>query len=230
MGADNQAPRSPLRCVIVTGTHRSGTSLMASVLRELGIFMGENFNPADPHNPRGYWEDNDFRDRNQEIIGPWYDPRPRFDPSDQIYFQRYIRERFEDHRLWGAKDVRFCWTLPIFARALQVENPIIYNLKLIVMERDHVASARSIHRCFPSIRIGHAKEIVELYHLALQDAMGYAQGCLGRRMKTWVAPFDRFFVEGYEVVEAAARFVGIEAGEEQIRTAAALVCPEDRHF
>jgi hypothetical protein len=47
-------------CLIVTGMHRSGTSLLASFLRAAGINLGENLYPADSANPLGYFEDLDF--------------------------------------------------------------------------------------------------------------------------------------------------------------------------
>jgi glycosyltransferase involved in cell wall biosynthesis len=46
--------------VVITGMHRSGTSLTASFLTTLGIHLGERLLPADRTNPRGYFEDADF--------------------------------------------------------------------------------------------------------------------------------------------------------------------------
>ncbi|MBE9041711.1 glycosyltransferase [Oscillatoriales cyanobacterium LEGE 11467] len=46
--------------LIVTGMHRSGTSLTASFVRSLGIDVGENLLDADAYNPKGYFEDIDF--------------------------------------------------------------------------------------------------------------------------------------------------------------------------
>ena len=46
--------------IIVTGMHRSGTSLMASLLATLSIDIGQQFLPADSNNPLGYFEDVEF--------------------------------------------------------------------------------------------------------------------------------------------------------------------------
>ncbi|MDY6937654.1 MAG: glycosyltransferase [Cyanobacteriota bacterium] len=46
--------------LIVTGMHRSGTSLTASFVRSLGIDVGENLLSPDAYNPKGYFEDVDF--------------------------------------------------------------------------------------------------------------------------------------------------------------------------
>ena len=43
--------------IIVLGMHRSGTSLIAGVLHEMGVNMGSNLMKADEYNPKGYFED-----------------------------------------------------------------------------------------------------------------------------------------------------------------------------
>ena len=46
--------------VIVLGMHRSGTSLIASILHLSGISMGKEFLRPDNGNPGGYFEDLEF--------------------------------------------------------------------------------------------------------------------------------------------------------------------------
>ncbi|HXT52373.1 MAG TPA: glycosyltransferase [Thermoanaerobaculia bacterium] len=46
--------------IVVAGMHRSGTSLVGSMLLGAGVAMGERQLAADPHNPRGYFEDVEF--------------------------------------------------------------------------------------------------------------------------------------------------------------------------
>jgi GT2 family glycosyltransferase len=57
--------RSP---VIVTGMHRSGTSLVASILAACGVDMGDRLLAADRHNPRGYFEDVEILDLQREML------------------------------------------------------------------------------------------------------------------------------------------------------------------
>ncbi|HEV7572885.1 MAG TPA: glycosyltransferase [Thermoanaerobaculia bacterium] len=59
--------RPPLR-LIVTGMHRSGTSLVASLLAAWNVRMGDRLLPADRGNPAGYFEDVDFLDLNRRIL------------------------------------------------------------------------------------------------------------------------------------------------------------------
>jgi hypothetical protein len=56
------------RCLIVTGMHRSGTSFLASFLKEAGADLGSDLFPADYYNPRGYFEDNEFLELDTEIL------------------------------------------------------------------------------------------------------------------------------------------------------------------
>ena len=53
-------PGAPSLPVIITGMHRSGTSLVASFLGALGVHLGDRLLAADRQNPRGYFEDADF--------------------------------------------------------------------------------------------------------------------------------------------------------------------------
>ena len=46
--------------VIIAGMHRSGTSLVASYLAQLGIHVGDRLWAANRQNPRGFFEDADF--------------------------------------------------------------------------------------------------------------------------------------------------------------------------
>src|SRR5215472_16049027 len=56
---------SPL---ILTGMHRSGTSLVASLLCALSVDMGQELLPADSNNVRGYFEDLEFLQLQRRIL------------------------------------------------------------------------------------------------------------------------------------------------------------------
>lgn len=55
--------------VVVAGMHRSGTSLIASMLSSLGVRMGDCLVPPDRNNPRGYFEDTEILALNGEMLG-----------------------------------------------------------------------------------------------------------------------------------------------------------------
>ncbi|MEN9935001.1 MAG: hypothetical protein RLZZ387_1580 [Chloroflexota bacterium] len=46
--------------LIITGMHRSGTSLLASLIQRGGVHIGDRLLPALPDNPHGFFEDEDF--------------------------------------------------------------------------------------------------------------------------------------------------------------------------
>ena len=54
--------------IVVAGMHRSGTSLVASVLSMLGVSLGSTLLGADRNNPKGYFEDTDFLRLNREML------------------------------------------------------------------------------------------------------------------------------------------------------------------
>ena len=63
-------PRSATTaCVAVAGMHRSGTSLVASVLGDAGVDLGRGFLAANSHNQRGYFEDRRFVDLHDAMLG-----------------------------------------------------------------------------------------------------------------------------------------------------------------
>ncbi len=59
---------TPHNPIIVAGMHRSGTSMVASMLAASGISMGARLLEADPANPNGYFEDLDFLTFNRRLL------------------------------------------------------------------------------------------------------------------------------------------------------------------
>jgi hypothetical protein len=56
------------RVLVVAGMHRSGTSVLASLLHRSGCPMGEQMLPADAQNRPGYFEDLEFLDLNRRML------------------------------------------------------------------------------------------------------------------------------------------------------------------
>jgi glycosyltransferase involved in cell wall biosynthesis len=65
MAPANGSTSSP---VIITGMHRSGTSLIASYLNRLGVHVGDRLWEANRQNPKGYFEDADFVDLQWKML------------------------------------------------------------------------------------------------------------------------------------------------------------------
>src|SRR5258708_37796785 len=54
--------------LIITGMHRSATSLIASLFGAGGVHLGEQLLEADYRNPRGFFEDADFFDFHENAL------------------------------------------------------------------------------------------------------------------------------------------------------------------
>jgi hypothetical protein len=126
-----------VRDLLILGTGRSGTSMVAALFRRSGAYLGDNLLPARIGNPFGYYEDPEINRLNACVIGqiidrlwttrllpwavhpihrrpaafwlaaPWY--LPRITPDAQV--REAMRARFA-HRPLCLKDPRFCVTLP----------------------------------------------------------------------------------------------------------------------
>jgi glycosyltransferase involved in cell wall biosynthesis len=116
------APNLPSRPVVITGMHRSGTSLAASFLGALGVHLGDRLLAADRLNPRGYFEDADFVELQWKMLE---EATPAGDGGHRDWgwteSERLDRGRFAAHAeaaralvaaragrpgLWGWKDPR----------------------------------------------------------------------------------------------------------------------------
>jgi hypothetical protein len=54
--------------VVVLGMHRSGTSVITSLVESCGISAGDNLQGAGPDNPKGYWEDEFIVNTNNNLL------------------------------------------------------------------------------------------------------------------------------------------------------------------
>jgi hypothetical protein len=102
--------------------HRSGTSFLASFLKEAGVEIGSDLFPADFYNPRGYFEDNEFLELDTEILHSCYPPGatgfrdwgwPENEPLDRSRLGEFagqaaalVARRSLSSAVWGWKDPR----------------------------------------------------------------------------------------------------------------------------
>lgn len=115
------------RVLVVTGMHRSGTSLVANYLERCGLDMGEELLPPDVGNPLGYYEDVHIHDLHRELL--WKagvaDAFTVTDadvpvPVDEVFRERareIVRRRAEKPQ-WGWKEPRTALFLELWADVL----------------------------------------------------------------------------------------------------------------
>lgn len=111
-----------MTCIIVMGCFRSGTSAVAGTLHHLGVFMGERFDPPNANNPKGFWEDLDFKSLHSA-----YEEEPVGDKIG-LFYEHLVSKRDAEHKLWGVKD-------PLICKYLYKLTSLISDHKLIVCRR-----------------------------------------------------------------------------------------------
>ena len=69
------ASREPRQtALLILGMHRSGTSLLSSLVQSLGINIGDRLVCADMHNPAGYFEIENASTSRNVCSQPWGNP------------------------------------------------------------------------------------------------------------------------------------------------------------
>lgn len=148
--------------VCIAGMHRSGTSMLARLLMDGGLYLGDEdeLMPAAVDNPEGFYERTDFVFLNDALLaelgGAWdLPPVPpqswtseRFAPFHQT--ARTLVTRFADTSRWGWKDPRNSLTVPFWRETLGdlatvfvIRNPL--EVALSLQKRNHFSLALGLH-------------------------------------------------------------------------------------
>lgn len=152
-----EGPSAPARPVVITGMHRSGTSLVAQAFSTAGVFMGHNLLPPTPSNLRGHveqWHIVRFHDRLLEANGTtWWDqPGLASGPLATPYpwparARAIVAQQFGNADRWGFKDPRACLFLDLWDDVLPharyvfvIRHPAAVALSL-VQRGDHLGTS-----------------------------------------------------------------------------------------
>lgn len=99
--------------MIITGFHRSGTSLTARILCRAGLFLGNKLLGAHPSNPYGHFEDLEVLNLHEEILADnslnmFVEASfiPILGESQRQSMKSIAEKRDAEHALWGFKDPR----------------------------------------------------------------------------------------------------------------------------
>lgn len=210
----------------VAGMHRSGTSLVARLLHDCGLDLGEaaDLLPANADNTEGYWENVHFvqlSDRILDLLGGGWDFPPAFSENwAESAELEPIREaaaelvlRFDPNGRWGWKDPRTSLTLPFWLRLLP-------NLQAVVCVRHPVEVARSLtSRASASEPFG--LQLWETYYEALLGALE------GREYV--VTHYDAYFVDAEAELRRLLDFLDLPSGNDAVVRAATRVNEFARH-
>ena len=99
--------------LIISGAHRSGTSLVADLMRQAGVHVGDRLLGPAAGNPRGHFEDRDFYELHERALARQgrsflldaADGLGGFDAAETAVASGLIAAR-GDRPLWGWKDPR----------------------------------------------------------------------------------------------------------------------------
>lgn len=209
------------RCIAVVSGHRCGSSLVAGILQELGVNMGDRLLGGTPSNEFGHFEDLDFQTLHKRIIGDWRDPRPALGRRRKPY-RELIRKRGA-LALWGLKDPRLCFTFAYLVKALKKRT----DLRVVYVQRDTdkaaasmVARARRTGAEHLQVTPEQAAMLAELYEQQAENELIEWDG------DVLIVPFDELVDAPRYWVERIARFVGVEPTADAV----AMVRPELRHI
>jgi hypothetical protein len=211
--------------VAVAGMHRSGTSMVARVLAECGVYLGEERDllGAGEGNPLGHFEHQEFIRLNEEVLavlgGAWDVPPPRH----AVWRRRRLgplRRRaaqlvdtMRPHAPWGWKDPRTSLTLAFW-------RDVVPELRVVICVRDVVAVAQSL------LVRDHSSELFGLRLWAAYNRRLLADAPRGRTVFT---EYERYFEEPEREVERLLRSLGLPVDPERLARAAATFGRSLRH-
>lgn len=109
--------------LIVTGMHRSGTSMIAGVLQLCGAHLGNNLLSGKRDNPNGHFEDKDFVRLNDVILkwngGTWDNPPKKVPIPKDLSTLKTWANGWPDNGVVLWKDPRAVYTIPVWEAALR---------------------------------------------------------------------------------------------------------------
>lgn len=147
--------------IMILGSGRSGTSMVAGCLSGAGYFMGDDLWGARDSNPYGFFEDREINEINEELLEPVVPRRRRFlgiefSKHQPVKWQRWLAclpgnlrvpaapalveriKRVVQRQPYCLKDPRFSYTLPVW-------RPFLSRTAFVCVFRDPGRTATSIY-------------------------------------------------------------------------------------
>jgi GT2 family glycosyltransferase len=152
---DDPSHSKTATALLVLGMHRSGTSALARVLNLLGVDLGADLLPPAPDNEAGFWEHREVQNIHdriyEELARDWTNisplpPRWWDQPDLQKWRQKLgevLQRDFGLQPIWGLKDPRLCFMLPIWIPLLEQMH---CQARCILIFRNPMEVVASLHK------------------------------------------------------------------------------------
>ncbi len=212
--------------ILISGMHRSGTSMVARLLHACGLYLGpeDRLMPAGQDNPEGFWEHLDFVALNDVLLecagGSWDSPPPEGvnwpELADQWGFGNHARkliEPFAGQAVWGFKDPRTCLTFPFW-------HHLLPEGRVVLCLRHPVSVALSLHR---------RNHFSPVFGLKLWYTYNRRLWQVLERDQVLVVDYDAFFDHPQAQLERLVQFAGLQPTPEQKKAALAAIRRSLRH-
>jgi hypothetical protein len=207
--------------VLMTGMHRSGTSMLARMLTICGLYLGpqERLMPPKQDNPEGFWEHLDLVYINEQLLdiagGAWdWPPVSNADVWSNngrvTPYRNRAREIIDDMRAFrsvGIKDPRLCLTLPFWL-------DLCPGAKTVICLRNPVEVAESLKE-----RNG----MSELLALGLWFSYYSRVIAATQPSQRLVANYRTFFDAPHETLQRINEWLGLSPSNEAIEQACSTV-------
>jgi hypothetical protein len=216
--------KNNLKTIIVLGMHRSGTSTVAGILYKIGINMGQKMLGKNHSNPLGYFEDKEFVDLNNRILGTsggnWDSP-----PSEKNIiaqknkFEKEIRnlvsiKNKDNSKYWGWKDPRTSLTIQLYL-------PYLKNPCFIVCHRQAKAVTESLLQR-DRIEIREGRKLWEIYEKRIDIFFKEFS-----KLKRLDLHYENVIAEPEETVRKIIDFINLNISKERYENGLGFVLPKE---
>lgn len=213
------------RFVVVTGMHRSGTSLVSRIVNLLGVSLGppSGLMEAKPDNPAGFWENKSITQFNDDLLaalgGRWDDPPVLEDGWEEAESltplvddaRRLLDRLFGSAELAGWKDPRMSMLLPFWRRAADIDRTIL-------VIRHPLAASRSLE----------SRDGMDLERAA-QLWLRYTLDAWRNDRHRLVLPYTAIMEHPEAEIRRMADLLGLRPDQETLERARAAVRGDLRH-
>lgn len=195
--------------IVVLGTGRSGTSVVAGMLYNLGVDMGDEFEKADNNNITGTYEDSQFTQLIRSYV------YPRLAGNQGLSYEKFRHAMSVLIRMRGAQGKDWGWKIPVTSNVVDVVLDIVPEAKFIWCKRDFDESVKSCERAY-----GWSKDRAEEF---LRPRQQMLEKHLSDNNNTLEIGFDEILETPEAVVDQLVAFAKPNATHEEIESAEKLV-------